>query len=149
MSNDAIERDEAMEEISKQERPYDPDKLCQFNITCREGLKRAVMAAGAARQMSAGKYAAILLANALGDPALNAPPENSTSAHGQSDGMADKRIADLEAALEKQKEILFVVYSFTFETGNEVGRGYYEALIRLLGLEADYNKWKEKLKNEL
>lgn len=152
MNNEAIERDEALEEISKQERPYDPDKLCQFNITCREGLKRAVMAAGAARQMSAGKYAAILLANALGDPALNAPPEKSTSDQVRTDGRTknekalNARIVELNAALEKQKEKLFIACALLDQMNDTVGRDYYVALIRILGMGEEFNKWKENLK---
>ncbi len=74
MNNEAIERDEALEGTTKVKRPYDPDEMVQFNITCRAGLKRAVMEAGAKKRMSAGKFAAVLLANALGDPALLMPP---------------------------------------------------------------------------
>ena len=74
MNNEALERDEALEDTTKVKRPYDPDAMVQFNITCRAGLKRAVMEAGAKKRMSAGKFAAVLLANALGDPALLMPP---------------------------------------------------------------------------
>lgn len=103
MNNEAIERDEALEETTKGKRPYDPDAMIQFNITCRAGLKRAVMEAGAKHRMSAAKYASVLLANALGNPALNSPPEKSApAAQKGADGMTDQERAQLDAKHKAQ-----------------------------------------------
>ena len=140
MNNEAIERDEALEEVTKQERPYDPDKMCQFNIICREGLKRAVMAAGAAHQMSVGKYAAILLANALGDPSLNVPPKKSTSAKKKEDPCS---VAENAVGLQEK---LFIACALLDKIEDIDGRHYYAALIHVLGIGEEFKKWKENLK---
>ena len=76
MNNEAIERDEALEETTKINRPYDPDKMIQISVFISERVKRALMQAGSARRMSMGKYAGLLLNRAV-DPSFNAPPKKA------------------------------------------------------------------------
>lgn len=73
MNNDAIERDDALEDTTKTPRPVDPDKPCQISVFVTERVKRALMAAGAARRMSLGRYAGLLLTK-VAESSLNAPP---------------------------------------------------------------------------
>lgn len=127
MNNEAIERDEALEDTTKVKRPYDPDALVQFNIMCRAGLKRAVMEAGAKKRMSAGKFAAVLLANALGDSALlMPPPEKRAPEQREGSGMTDRekelqaRITDLEAELKQEREAFEVSENTVLELGKKL-----------------------------
>ena len=77
MNNDAIERDEALEATVRQERPVDPDKMCQISVFISERVKTALMRAGSERRMSMGKYAGLLLSRAA--DLHNAPPKNARS----------------------------------------------------------------------
>ena len=111
MNNDAIERDDALEETTKVNRPYDPDKLCQISVFISERVKMALMKAGSARRMSMGKYAGLLLNSAV-DPSLNSPPEKSAPAAQEgADGMTDRErelqaeVDELKIMLQKQKDI--------------------------------------------
>ena len=113
MNNDAIERDDALEDTTKTPRPVDPDKPCQISVFVTERVKRALMTAGAARRMSLGRYAGQLLAKTAGSP-LNAPPEKSvTAAQEGADGMTDKEaelraeVDRLKAEVQQQKEIAY------------------------------------------
>lgn len=76
MNNEAIERDEALEETTKINRPYDPDKLVQVSVFIPASVKMALMRAGSEKRMSLSRYAGQLLAKAAGSP-LNAPTKNA------------------------------------------------------------------------
>ena len=111
MNNDAVERDDALEETTKTPRPVDPDKTCQISVFVTERVKRALMTSGAAQRMSLGRYAGLLLTKAAVSP-LNSPPEKSVPAVQEgADGMTDRErelqadVDELKIMLQKQKDI--------------------------------------------
>ncbi|MBQ7547673.1 MAG: hypothetical protein IJT41_11995 [Clostridia bacterium] len=72
MNNDAIERDEALEETTKTPRPVDPDKTCQISVFVTEHVKQTLMTDGTVLHMSLGRYAGLLLTKAAAESPLNA-----------------------------------------------------------------------------
>ena len=99
MNNDAIERDEALEETMKTPRPVDPDKTCQISVFVTERVKQTLMPAGAALHMSLGRYAGLLLTKAAAESPLNAPPPEkcAPAALEGADGMTNEEVETLRA----------------------------------------------------
>lgn len=105
MDNNAIERDDALESTVRQNRPIDKDKMTPITVYITNGVKMAIMRAGAERHMSMCKYAGLLLNQAI-DPVHNPPPEKCADADRRAEGMTKQTEDALRDEIRRLKEDL-------------------------------------------